>query len=330
MLENLKTHLTATKYSREVLILEFPFVPGVSYQRMLFRNDLMIGRIIMKEYGEPGETHMLKQLLDVLGSLVERWEARNDTAEQLRSDTDIFMDLLKGREVLEEDLVHQLMLAGWRREDNKVLCAIVIPEAYSNIAFPLLNDLQRRLRDCYVFWESGCIYILDNERLRSIRELTGLLQDLLRRSVFHCGVSYSFRNVKELAVYAGQCRVALRYAADEKGGIYFCRDHALNYIRDSIGSHLDKSVIHPALGFLEDYDNKNNAELYHTLYVFLRCNCSLVQTAQTLHIHRNSLLYRIERIRELTGVDLEDPDNREYLSLSYLIAGGRRVSPPSG
>ena len=45
----------------------------------------------------------------------------------------------------------------------------------------------------------------------------------------------------------------------------------------------------------------------------------MAETARRLHLHRNSLLYRLNQIRELTGIRLEDEDTREYLLLSYYM-----------
>ena len=43
---------------------------------------------------------------------------------------------------------------------------------------------------------------------------------------------------------------------------------------------------------------------------------STVQTAELLGVHRNSVLYRLQRIAELSHVDLEDPDTRLLLRLA--------------
>ena len=40
------------------------------------------------------------------------------------------------------------------------------------------------------------------------------------------------------------------------------------------------------------------------------------QAAESLYLHRNSLLYRLERIREISGLDLDDPDDRFSLQLA--------------
>ena len=70
------------------------------------------------------------------------------------------------------------------------------------------------------------------------------------------------------------------------------------------------------LGPLAESDSRSNNALIETLECFFHCNGNLSETARTMHLHRNSLLYRLSRIEELLGQSLEDPE----LRLSLLIA----------
>lgn len=67
-------------------------------------------------------------------------------------------------------------------------------------------------------------------------------------------------------------------------------------------------------------DQHNKSALIETLRSYLLNNCNLVKTAQALYIHRNTLLYRLEQIRELLCVDLGDPFVRNELFNSLLAA----------
>jgi sugar diacid utilization regulator len=64
------------------------------------------------------------------------------------------------------------------------------------------------------------------------------------------------------------------------------------------------------LGALLDYDESKNSELVLTLSHYLECGGNYAESAATLHIHRSTLRYRLSRIREITGVDIRDVDNR--------------------
>ncbi len=58
------------------------------------------------------------------------------------------------------------------------------------------------------------------------------------------------------------------------------------------------------------YDERRNTKLVRTLEMYLDHGGSLVDTAQALFIHRNTLLHRLERIEKLCAVDLHDPLQR--------------------
>jgi sugar diacid utilization regulator len=62
--------------------------------------------------------------------------------------------------------------------------------------------------------------------------------------------------------------------------------------------------------------------LLETVEVYLECNGNLSEAARRLHLHRNSLLYRLHHIRDLLGHDLENPELRLALQLALK---GRRV-----
>jgi sugar diacid utilization regulator len=70
------------------------------------------------------------------------------------------------------------------------------------------------------------------------------------------------------------------------------------------------------LGTLLDYDTRKQSELVRTLSVYLERGGNYNATAQALVVHRSTLKYRLQRIRELSGHDVNDPDSRFNLQLA--------------
>jgi sugar diacid utilization regulator len=70
------------------------------------------------------------------------------------------------------------------------------------------------------------------------------------------------------------------------------------------------------LGALIDYDTSRHAEMVNTLAQFLDCGGNYDHTAQSLLIHRSTLRYRLRRIRELGGLDLNDTETRLNLHVA--------------
>ena len=73
------------------------------------------------------------------------------------------------------------------------------------------------------------------------------------------------------------------------------------------------------LGALLDYDRTKRAELVKTLAHYLDCGGNYDLTAQSLQIHRSTLRYRLARIRDITGRDLQNVDNRLNLHLATRV-----------
>jgi purine catabolism regulator len=78
-----------------------------------------------------------------------------------------------------------------------------------------------------------------------------------------------------------------------------------------------------ALGPLLDYTG--GGDLLETLEAFCERLGNLSQTAEKLFIHRNSLLYRLERVAQITGMDLDNPDTRLAVHLALKV---RKMLPP--
>src|SRR5438876_189384 len=70
---------------------------------------------------------------------------------------------------------------------------------------------------------------------------------------------------------------------------------------------------------LIDYDRARGAPLLKTLEVYLQRHGNLRESARDLHIHLNTLHYRLRRIGEVTGVDLKDADARLDLLLALRV-----------
>ncbi|WP_407675087.1 PucR family transcriptional regulator [Phaeacidiphilus oryzae] len=68
------------------------------------------------------------------------------------------------------------------------------------------------------------------------------------------------------------------------------------------------------------YDLEHQADLVDTLEAFLRYDGSWTRCASALHVHVNTLRYRIRRIEELTGRDLARLDDRVDFYLALELA----------
>jgi PucR family transcriptional regulator, purine catabolism regulatory protein len=78
------------------------------------------------------------------------------------------------------------------------------------------------------------------------------------------------------------------------------------------------------IGPLVEYDRAQGTDLVETLTAFFAHKANLSQTAEALFVHRNTLLYRMERIKEISGLDLDNPETR--LSIQLALRANRLLA----
>ena len=59
--------------------------------------------------------------------------------------------------------------------------------------------------------------------------------------------------------------------------------------------------------------------MLETLAAYVASGCNQTECARTLHVHINTLKYRLKRICEITGLDFKDQDDLFYLRLSIAL-----------
>jgi DNA-binding PucR family transcriptional regulator len=78
----------------------------------------------------------------------------------------------------------------------------------------------------------------------------------------------------------------------------------------SVPDEVRRTFAGRVLGRVLEYDARTGAGLLETLQVFLDCSGSWTRTAEALHVHVNTVRYRIERVEQLTGRDLGRLEDR--------------------
>ncbi|MDS0137993.1 MULTISPECIES: PucR family transcriptional regulator [unclassified Amycolatopsis] len=132
-----------------------------------------------------------------------------------------------------------------------------------------------------------------------------IVEPLLRASRILCGVSDPGR-VDEAVESA---RYAVAVAARRPGRVAVVRtgDVAVHELLlagapDGVRAAVRRRVLGPLLA----YDAEQHTDLVHTVRVFLECSGSPTRAAKALHVHVNTLRYRIGRAGELLGADLTE------------------------
>ena len=99
-------------------------------------------------------------------------------------------------------------------------------------------------------------------------------------------------------------------AGDIGGGTYRLLFRVLASHPEEVRSFYEDTVAP-----LVRYDDQYSTDLVGTLGSYLENNCNMNATASAIHAHRHTVGYRLERVKELTGLDPSGSEDRERLSL---------------
>ena len=182
----------------------------------------------------------------------------------------------------------------------------------------LCKELSEQAAGCLLCeYMQDVVMLTEDSSLRSLR--TYLEGSIVHRNVA-IGVSMPLQHPEEIPVAYEQAVFAVE-AADYPA-MRWCRELALPYLLQSLRKkEMALKLLHPALLFLEDYDRENQTDFLETLKVFLTTRCSQKETADRLHIHLNTLKYRLHRISDLCRTDFKDPEELFYMELSIYLKG---------
>lgn len=153
-----------------------------------------------------------------------------------------------------------------------------------------------------------------------LRDRLAALAPGLARDRVAVGLSDRFEQAANLTGAIEEARLAMRLAMRRPGQLELAA-------HDELASHLVLLAHVPddlrrgyrerLLGPLRVYDTRHRSQLEETLDRFLACSASWSRCAQEMHIHVNTLRYRVEKINQLTGRDLSRLDHQVdfYLAL---------------
>ena len=148
------------------------------------------------------------------------------------------------------------------------------------------------------------------------------LEDLLKRLSLKVYISTRFFRFTELSMAYGQCRLMKSYPLEPQKHIQRF-DEAFPHVLYGVLKEKNSlpGFCHPAVLSLWQSHMEQNLTLIHNLKCYLINGRNIAETARTLHLHRNTLIYRLRKIEDLLHISLDylDENMLLYLLISCLI-----------
>ncbi len=305
------------------------FEPG--YQQACFVGMIRVGKEnrgylgLLAPVDEITEADRLAVRTGSMALAVEMSRRQAVEEAEARYETDVMVDLLNGN--LSSDDMEE---AGKRLNLNPSLsfvCLVLHGVDMKPEPDAVLQNIISLFPEC-----RGCLYNGDyviifplarNENILALRKTGKDLQDRLTdrlEGVLTLGVGRAYSglgNVHRTFREAVQS-LSMGLRLFGPGSVTCFADLGIYRLLFGLKSNGELTAFRDEyLGALVEYDHKHEGELLHTLKVFLHHN-AMAGAARELHVHRNTLIYRLERIQEITGSNLEDGETRLALYVAVL------------
>ncbi len=296
--------------------------------------DTVVGALHMRVKTQPSAS-MRRLLVTMIASEVERVRAPERVSETAAAD---FLRALLKRELTEREEL--LARAGGLSLDLDEGASMIVARAHPQV--PTDDGWRGRVRAVAergaravvsrsiaaqseregVLGAEVLLLIPGGEEATAARAAEGILREMeagLSGFTFAIGRSRIAEDPTDLPRAASEALLAANVAQGSADGaaLAFEQTGAYRLLLSAMSenpSELQRfygETVEPLVAYDEQYET----DLVRTLEAFLEADGNVAGTAQRLFTHRHTIYYRLERVRELSGLDVSSSDGREKLSL---------------
>ncbi|MGI5900957.1 MAG: PucR family transcriptional regulator [Desulfitobacteriia bacterium] len=292
---------------------------GCKYRRLikkLIHQDKWLGGVCVMEYTQTFDNIDLK-LFDRIGNIItmilasEHYSIKN--AEDLYSKNCLIRDILDGKISNSYVLEYRMELCGLNAKKRRFVIAIQINQfRFSGSANDELQNLLMGLfpGSIYLFYDGFLVVVAEEGTKKALS--SEKLIDCLTRMQLVFGVSNTFTDMLSLPQYFRQAVQTLYLAKILKKQDYIHYYSSFQFqilLIESKKHHSDwEALQNQLIQKIKEYDDNNGTEYYKTLQSYLKNDKNVIRTSEELCVHKNTVVYRIQRLSELFDLDFTDAE----------------------
>ena len=331
--ENIDLFMASHRYRTMRASKSVSAIPGSGELLMknLFARKRLRGTLISRHEGNALGARFVRFFLNYLSGFLEDTYALMGSfgddlveSDQMRA---AMSHLLSGGSENAPEIESLLREGGLGTDSSYAI--LRIERSFTHEGAEELEYLSRRLEmswpRAHCFTAEGALFMFADVMPNGASAERDFMKDILvvaRDNLAKVGMSRPFTRMDHLDAARAQATAALVQGslADPSFWVYRFDDYALSWlVAHGKGDVPARHIAHPAVDALMQYDEEHDSELLHTLSVFVSCRYNATKASDELYVARSTLLNRLERVHELTGIDLDDPDERLYLALSFAM-----------
>ena len=256
-------------------------------------------------------------------------------------DNNFFFDLISGNIQTEEDAVKRarglkwpsfsyILVVGDIDEFEKVIRNKTEAEVniFKDEIMQIHKDVLRRHRQCFFVGNKSdsfhCLFTKDIEKSEILKCMKEIQRQIYKNygAWITIGVSTEIFSYHDFIMAYKKARTAITIGKKRgKREICFIEDLRLEEAFFEMAKmDIFREFVDETLLELKMHDEKYGTPFLETLKTLAEHHGARKETAETLFLHRNTLAYRIRRIEQLTGADLNDPDVLFQVNLVMILS----------
>ena len=158
--------------------------------------------------------------------------------------------------------------------------------------------------------------------IKDLNKIASTIEEALRSGgepTVVVGIGTVATHLRDLAKSYKEAQIAI-----EVGKVFDTERYVINYENLGIGRLIYQLPTTLCEMFLQEVFKKNpidalDQETLFTIYKFFENNLNVSETARKLFVHRNTLVYRLEKIKKLTGLDLREFDDAITFKVALMV-----------
>lgn len=260
---------------------------------------------------------------------------------------DLLMNIIFFNKITYEDFIERISASGYNFLNSFRIIIVTIDKFQQYLScknikdeqsiFHIKNTLLRSVNTS--IWNARCrpisflqnesvVFLLINEKdkfinfssfLKNIRE--GIKKNFLDISI-NIGVGNvhsEFSKIKTSYIEAEKALKVTKAEGYSDETMFYTDIGAYKLLSEIKDINLLREYYDDTVGILKQYDVQNGTDFVNILYVFLKENGNYIKTAKRLYLHRNTLMYKINKIQEIIKRDLTDAKVRFEFYLGYMV-----------
>jgi hypothetical protein len=239
---------------------------------------------------------------------------------------EILAKLLDCHSVDEAEIKPVLNENGWNASDT-YFCLTIMPSELDITGKTLLSLVDRIMAlapgNCCLIHNNAIVCLFNLSAVKSDRDaLQTRLLPHLRDSFLKAGISTGFSDFRNVYYYYQQTLIALRLGTEHNQSHWYHRfdDYALGYVIEAGKTGFIPEALCPeGLLRLYRYDREQGTDYTRVLQVYLENNMNAALAQRKLYMHRNTFYFKLNRLKNILDMNLEDFNTRLYLMIAFRL-----------